>query len=80
MTLHKTMKSEAIIVTGQANIFPVGFKFVLGSTIYEVTKKMKSDNTEMRELIDSKGNVEVVTVDTLLKDASQIDFKEIKKS
>jgi len=80
MTLHKTMKSEAIIITGQANIFPVGFKFVLGSMIYEVTKKMKSDNTEMRELIDSKGNVEVVTVDTLLKDASQIDFKEIKKS
>jgi len=74
------MKSEAIIITGQANIFPVGFKFVLGSMIYEVTKKMKSDNTEMRELIDSKGNVEVVTVDTLLKDASQIDFKEIKKS
>lgn len=78
MALHKTMKSEALIVTGKPEAFPIGFKFILGGMIYEVTKKMEADNTHMRELVDSKGNVEVVTIDTLLKDASQIDFKEIK--
>ena len=80
MSLHKSMKSEAMIVTGKSDIFPVGFKFILGSMVYEVTKAMEADNTQMRELVDSKGNVEVVTVDTLLKDSSQVDFKEIKKS
>ena len=78
MTLYKKLKSGGgLIALGsgdQSGIFKTGFKFILGRTIYTVTKAFKEDNTEMRELRTDENDIEIVTVATLLRDAQARDF------
>jgi len=81
MALYKEMQSDGVVALGsgdQSQLFQKGFKFVLGRSVYRVVKSYRADNTEMREIIADSGDVEIVTVDTLLKDAKSPDFSVIE--
>ena len=72
MAMKKAMNSEGMFVVGSEDNkgkFPVGFSYVLGSTIYTVKEVItKEKHADMRRLTASDGAVEDVEVTTLLKD------------
>jgi hypothetical protein len=77
MVMKKIMQSkdEVLVLNEGKKEFPKGYRFLLGSNTYTVIKRHYEDNTEMRELVDTQGNIEFVTLDTLRKDAQEADFK-----
>ena len=80
MAFKKEMDSGAIFsVTGsdQTVLFPIGFEYMINDIIYKVTKKFTSDNTEFRRLVTSNGDIEDVTVETILTDLRSINSKNI---
>jgi len=77
MTMEKNFNSKEVKIISsqeQKNMFVPGFKYILGQTIYRVTKAFKEDNTEMRHLVNDEGVIEVVTVETIIKDSREHDF------
>lgn len=72
MVMKKAMNSEGMYVVGKDDNkgkFPIGFSYVLGSTIYTVKDIItKEQHADMRRLTASDGSIEDVEVSTLLKD------------
>ena len=72
MVMKKAIDSEGMYVVGtegNKGKFPVGFSYILGSTIYTVKEIIdKEKHADMRRLTASDGSVEDVEVSTLLKD------------
>ena len=79
MAMKKTLNSDAeVIILGQnKNSFPPGYKYILGQREYTVLKAFTADNTEMRRLVDQKGDVEEVTLETLRRDTMEHDFTQL---
>lgn len=71
MTMKKQMESKATVVIAggdQSNMFLPGFRYSLGDATYKVLKKAYADNTEMREIVDDRGNIEIMTVESMIRD------------
>lgn len=68
--ISSSRPNASFVVAGgnQAELFPVGFKYMIGDTTYEVIKKSYTDNTEFRRLLTSENSVEDVMVDTIIRD------------
>ena len=83
MVMKKKLSSEKMVIvssTDQSEMFPVGYKYLLGSTIYSITDRYKEDNTEMRKAISEFGDAEILTVNSLIKDTKEHNFKLIQAS
>jgi len=83
MTMKKNLSSERMVIVSsndQSEMFPVGYKYLLEGIIYTITKTYKEDNTEMRKVVSDSGNVEILTVDSLIKDTKEHNFKLIQTS
>ena len=82
MTMKKvvTSRGSEIVIgsSSDSSDFQPGHRFMLGDTIYTVAKSFKSDNTWMRRLITSRGDVQDVTVETLKKDQKEPDYRLLK--
>ena len=72
MAMDKKMESQGNwVIAGnsdQSKLFPVGFIYRIGTTVYTVIKKIAADNCEMRQIVTDRGDVEDVSVATLIKD------------
>lgn len=71
MAFKKEMKSKDVVVLSSGNyetMFPVGFEYVMGGTIYKVSQCYKDGPTHMRKLIRSDGGEEILTVEQMIKD------------
>ena len=80
MAMEKNFNSKDIKIISsqdQKNMFPVNFKYMIGQTIYKVIGVFQQDNTEMRRLVNDEGDVEIVTVATILKDSREHNFQII---
>jgi len=80
MVMKKIMSSEdgiAIIANSETkDSFPVGFKYMLGSTIYTVDKIVNKDpNSDMRRVVSSEGDVEILPIESIIKDMKEFDCK-----
>jgi len=83
MVMKKNLSSERMVIVSsndQSEMFPVGYKYLLGSAIYTITKTYKEDNTEMRKIVSDSGGAEILTVDSLIKDTKEHNFKLIQAS
>tara|TARA_Y100000310_G_C20700031_1_gene828891 strand:- start:1181 stop:1477 length:297 start_codon:yes stop_codon:yes gene_type:complete len=79
MAMEKRLQSnEVVIIGGKSDAYQPGYRYLLGDTIYTVVKAFRADNTEMRMLKTSKGDVQTVTLATIKKDAREYDFNELK--
>jgi len=80
MAMKKIMSSKEgpVVLSENKNSFPPGYRFILGSMTCTIRKRLYEDNTEMRELVDTRGDVQIVTLATLMKDAQEPDFTEIE--
>lgn len=59
------------------NLFPIGYKYFMGGNIYTVVAVDYVDNTPMREIVNNKGDREVLTLESLKRDMIDESFKEI---
>ena len=84
MAIKKTItaKTDVVIISdkGDESAFPVGYRFIMGGIIYNVTAKYESDNTQMRRLVTGQGDIQEVTVATLRKDAMEADFRQLEST
>ena len=75
MAMEKNFNSNDVVIISDPiedrNMYPEGYRYMLGETIYTVIKAFRADNTEMRRLLTSQGDVEEVTVATIKRDAHQ---------
>jgi predicted type IV restriction endonuclease len=56
--------------------FAKGTKYFFGGKTWIVVEEFVSDNTEMRRVVSmDDGNEELLTMETLIKDAASNDFK-----
>ena len=80
MVMKKIMSSEegiSIIASSETkDKFPVGFKYMVGSTIYTVNKIINKDpNSDMRRVITNMGDVEILPIESIVKDLKESDCK-----
>tara|TARA_Y100000310_G_scaffold311548_1_gene357915 strand:- start:7889 stop:8182 length:294 start_codon:yes stop_codon:yes gene_type:complete len=81
MVMKKVMTSDdgmAIVSSSEdtKDKFPVGFQYVMGATIYTVKNIVDKDpNTDMRRVVTSEGEVEILTVASMEKDMKEFDCK-----
>lgn len=71
MVMKKKLESEAhVVIAGgdQSKMFPPGYRYKMGDTIYKVLKRKFADNTEMREIVDDRGSCTFMTVESIKKD------------
>jgi hypothetical protein len=77
MTMKKAMDSEGMIVVGKSEehkLFPVGFEWRLGSTIYTVKEVVAKDpHSDMRRVVTSAGDEEYMTSETIKRDLKDSD-------
>jgi len=57
--------------------FPKDLKYLCGGTVWTVLDVEYEDNTEMRRVMNASGDVEIMTLITLRKDANEADFSII---
>tara|TARA_Y100000034_G_C6868247_1_gene395943 strand:+ start:136 stop:357 length:222 start_codon:yes stop_codon:yes gene_type:complete len=57
--------------------FPKDLKYICGGTVWTVLDVEYEDNTEMRRVMNASGDVEIMTLITLRKDANEPDFSII---
>ena len=75
---NKDSDKVVVVSSDQRELFPVGMKYFISGSIYEVVDAFRQDNTEMREVKQDNGTVEIVMVSTLIKDSKDPTFKVIK--
>ncbi len=71
MTLKKQFKLGRPVVIGgggQNKMFLPGYRWVIGDVTYTVIKAFVSDNTEMRQVKTSNGDIEDLTIRTIMND------------
>lgn len=73
----KKVNFSELIVPGTKEIFPVGFSYIMGSSIYTVVESFTEDNTEMRKIKNSEGDMEIMTIASMIKDAEDPSFVKI---
>ena len=77
--MKKKNVSENVVIIGsrEGKLFPVGFKYSIAGSIYEIVDAFRQDNTEMRELRKDDGTVEIAMISTLKKDVKDPSFNII---
>jgi hypothetical protein len=79
--MKKNMNSDKMYVikgSSDKDIFPVGFEYMLGDTIYTVRQDITKDTASpMRRVVSSDGSVEEMTIETIKKDLQEHDAKII---
>jgi len=82
MAMEKEFNSKDVVIVsdpvGDRNVYPVGFRYILGTTIYTVIGTFRADNTEMRRMVTGSGEIQEVTVATMNKDAQDPTFKQLE--
>lgn len=65
-----------IIGVSDKSRYPVGFEYLVGSTIYTVREDVTKDaGSEMRRVVTSDGNVEIMTLESIDLDLKEADAK-----
>jgi hypothetical protein len=72
-----TQDGISIISSGEPKeLFPVGFEYMLGQTIYKVDKVINKDpHSDMRRVITSEGSVEILPVESIKKDMKEYNCR-----
>lgn len=83
MAMNKKFNSvgdKVLIVNSQnqADLFPPGYKYMIGSDTYTVLEALYEDNTQMRKILTGDGTIQVRTVDTILKDHREHNFRQLE--
>jgi len=81
--LKKATNSEGMIVVGGSSFkdkFLPGFSWVIGKIIYTVKEVVKKDpNLHMRRVVSSDGSVEIMEVNTIMRDLKEDDCKVLSE-
>ena len=79
--MKKIVSSDnAVVIVSDANqekMFPVNYRYMLGDMMYTVVRAFKADNTQMRRLVTASGEVQELTVASMLKDKDAPDFRKL---
>jgi hypothetical protein len=84
MVMKKQMISSegiSIIRTSETkHLYPKGFKYMLGQTIYTVDKIVDKDpNSDMRRVVGSDGSLAIIEVESIRKDLKEADAVIMEK-
>ena len=74
-------KTDAMYIIGSSDKsrYPVGFEYLVGRTVYTVGEDVTKDaGSEMRRVVTSDGNVEIMTLESIDLDLKEPDAKVLK--
>jgi len=69
-------KTDGMFIIGSSDKsrYPVGFEYLVGKTIYRVREDVTKDTgSEMRRVVTSDGNVEIMTLESIDLDLKESD-------
>lgn len=67
-----------IISQADKNRYPVGFQYLLGNIVYTVQEDVTKDTgSEMRRVVASDGNTQIMTLESIDLDLREVDAKVI---
>lgn len=74
-------KTDAMYIIGSSDKtrYPVGFEYLVGRTIYTIREDVTKDTgSEMRRIVTSDGDVEIMTLESIDLDLREPDAKVLK--